>query len=189
MYNDVFQSLHESVKKRNTPDAFLVDSPDSIDVIHRGYIKDAAFPIKYDFIPKNKKTRSKNEGSHIYSFANEGMNGVVEINHRTNSNIESGHETTSTFSMETPGFPSDVFLRRTILPAVMHHIDSHQPDILKFEKGFKFIPDLLERIDPKGKKFTVTYGENNTTIKRSSPIDDKTKRIIDHIKKKISINT
>ena len=59
MIEKLVQSLHESVKKRNTPDSYVIDKQSDSEIIHRGYIKDAAFPLKYDFLPKSKG-KSKN---------------------------------------------------------------------------------------------------------------------------------
>ena len=85
MFNELFQSLHESIKKRNTPDSFIPSDIISSDVIHRGYIKDATFPLKYDFVPDGKG--HSNSGSHVYSFRDNNLSGVIEINHRYNPSM------------------------------------------------------------------------------------------------------
>ena len=187
MIEKLVQSLHESVKKRNTPDSYVIDKQSDSEIIHRGYIKDAAFPLKYDFLPKSKG-KSKNEGIHVYYFKAKSGTGIVEIDHRINANPTSGHETTSTISLELNAVEPDINLRRTLLPAVQHHMRSHDPDVLKIKKGFKFTKDLIERIDPEGKIFDVTKTDFGTVLKKKAPIDEKSKRIIRHIKKKISIN-
>ena len=53
MFNELFQSINESIKKRNNPDDFLPSASSHGDVIHRGYLRNAAFPIRYSFIPSN----------------------------------------------------------------------------------------------------------------------------------------
>jgi hypothetical protein len=186
MFGKLLQSLHESVKKRNTPDAYVVDTPQTKDVIHRGYIQ-AAIPVKYDFVPR-EKAKSKNDGTHVYRFSNKGSIGLIEIDHRLNANPSSGHETTSSFSSEVKDFEPDINLMRTILPAVQHHVRSHDPDILKFAKGFKFTKELISRLDPENKIFDVTKTDSGTILKKKAPIDEKSKRIISHIKNKVSIN-
>jgi hypothetical protein len=46
----------------------------------------------------------------------------------------------------------------------------------------------MKRLDPEKKKYTINKTKSGTTIKISNPLDEKSKRIISHIKKKISIN-
>lgn len=187
MFNDLFQSLHESVKKRNIPDSYIINEPKDVNVIHRGYITNATVPLKYDYIAK-ENAASKNEGDHIYKFGSANKGGVVHIIHNLNKNQESGHETTSTINLEVNGIEKNIDLMRTIVPAVMHHIKSHSPDIIKFTKEFKFTKDLLDRLDPDGKKYTKKKTKSGTTIQLIQPIDEKSKRIISHIKRKLSIN-
>ena len=187
MIDKLFQSLHESVKKRNTPDSYIIEDPKDVDVIHRGYIKNAAMTLKYDFIPK-EDGKSRNEGDHVYKFGSTTKGGVVHIDHRVNKNQESGHETTSTFTNEILNLDVDVKLMRTIIPAVLHHIKSHDPDILKFKSGFKFLKKILKEIDPEKKKFDIKKTKLGTVLQKKSPIDEKSKRIISHIKSKIDIN-
>jgi len=187
MMNKLFQSLHESVKNRNVPDAYVLEDPKDVNVIHRGYIRNSAMPIKYDFIPK-EEAKSKNEGDHVYKFGSKNKGGIVHIQHGINANLESGHETTSSVKMEVTGMESNIDLMRTVLPAVMHHIKSHKPDIIKLDKSFKYKTVLMKRLDPEKKKYTINKTKSGTTIKISNPLDEKSKRIISHIKKKISIN-
>ena len=54
MFNELFQSLHEAVKKRNTPDSYIIDGEKNSDVIHRGYVRNAPFPLRHDFLPDGK---------------------------------------------------------------------------------------------------------------------------------------
>lgn len=187
MIDKLFQSLHESVKKRNTPDSYVIEDPKDIDVIHRGYIKNAAMPLKYDFIPR-EDGKSRNEGDHVYKFGSTTKGGVVHIDHRVNKNQESGHETTSTFASEISNLQTDIDLRRTIIPAVLHHIKSHDPDILKFKSGFKFLSDIMKELDPEKKKFAIKKTKFGTILIKNTPIDEKSKRIVSHIKSKMSIN-
>lgn len=188
MIEKLIQSLHESIKQRNTPDAFVVDMPSDANVIHRGYIRNSTYPLRYDFVPK-EKAKSKNEGDHVYKFGAVNSGGVIHIEHKINSNLESGHETTSIIKTEITGVEKNIGLMRTVIPAVMHHIKSHKPDIIKLDKSFKFKKILLKRIDPSNNKYTVTQGKNETIIKIKTPLDDKSKRIISHIKSKLKINT
>jgi hypothetical protein len=187
MINEVFKSLHESVKKRNTPEAHVLSSPKDVNVIHRGYIRNSAYPIKYDFVP-TEKGKSKNEGTHVYRFSNKSNIGLIEINHKLNASQDSGHETTSTILSELGDFERDINLERTVVPAVVHHIKSHDPDIIKLKKGFAYTKDLLERIDPDDKIYVKTKTEFGTTLKKATPINDKAKRIISHIKSKLRLN-
>ena len=102
MYNDVFKSLNESIKKRNSPADFLpVDEKDLKDVIHRGYLKKSAYPIKWDIVPDGK---TKNSGKHIYSFRSGGASGILEIEHKY-APQNSGHETRSRVHFELNGKP------------------------------------------------------------------------------------
>ena len=187
MYNDVFKSLNESVKKRNTPDSHILSSPKDVNVIHRGYIRNSAYPIKYDFIPK-EKGKSKNEGTHVYRFSNKSNIGIIEIEHKLNTSQDSGHETTSTISSELGELERDINLERTMVPAVVHHIKSHEPDIIRLKKGYPYTKDLLERIDSEGNIYDQTKTDFGTILKKKTPIPDKAKRIISHIKKQLRLN-
>lgn len=188
MIKQLFQSLHESVKKRNTPDAYVVASSKEDASIHRGYINNSAYTLKYDFLP-NEKGTSRNEGKHLYSFADGANKGTVEINHRINANQDSGHETTSTVLANHDLFTDDVSLRRTVIPAVLHHIKSHDPDIVTLKSGFQFTDDLLARLDPESTKYNKQKTKQGIVLKKIMPIDDKSKRIIAHIKKKLRLIT
>lgn len=183
MIEKLVQSIHESIKKRNLPSAYVLDSTDGSDSIHRGYIKNSTWPIKINFTP-SKKQQFKNEGMHVYSFADGKLNGRVEINHRMNGKRDSGHETISIVDHDVGDFERNVDLQRAIIPAVLHHITSHDPDIIKFKKGFRYTKELLSRLDPEGKKFTVSKSNAGTTLKKTTPIDAKAARIIQHIRKK-----
>jgi len=188
MIEKLVQSLQESIKNRNTSNDYDVTIPKDVAIIHRGYIKNAAFPLKYDFIPKEKKS-SKNEGDHVYKFGGSNKGGVVHIEHRVNKNQESGHETTSIIKTEINGMDRNVDLVRTIIPAVMHHIKSHNPDIIKLDKSFKYRTILLKRLDPEKKKYDIKKNQNGITLKVKTPLDEKSVRIIKHIKTKLTINT
>jgi hypothetical protein len=176
----VFNSLNESIKKRYNPDDFIPKKSSEKDIIHRGYIKNARYPIKYSFIPNNK---TPNSGSHIYSFNTGGISGVVEINHRYSPSMN-GHETKSHVQFEYTGnnekFES-IDLHRMILPIITHHVESHDPDIISFGKSIKNVDDIIRRIDS---NMVVTKGENSTVAKKS--IDPKTKRVLSHIRKKLN---
>ena len=186
MIDKLFQSIHESVKKRNTPDAYVVDAPGD-NLINRGYIRNATLPIKMEFIP-GENQNSKNEGKHIYRFGKGKSMGLIIANHKVNKKQDTGHETTSTISNEIDGFEKNVDLQRILVPAVMHHIHSIDPDIIVFKNGFKYMKELLSRIDPEGKKFTTMDKETGTVLKKTAPIDAKAQRIVNHIKKSINNN-
>jgi hypothetical protein len=188
MIEKLVQSLQESIKNRNTSNDYDVTTPKDVAIIHRGYIKNAAFPLKYDFIPKEKKS-SKNEGDHVYKFGGSKKGGVVHIEHKVNKNQESGHETTSIIKTEINGMDRNIDLVRTIIPAVMHHIKSHNPDIIKLDKSFKYRTILLKRLDPEKKKYDIKKNQNGITLKVKTPLDEKSVRIIKHIKTKLTINT
>lgn len=184
MIEKLVQSLFESVKRRNTSDAYITDAPGD-NLIHRGYIRNATVPIKYEFMPSENQ-KSKNEGKHIYRFGDKKSLGFVIAKHRVNQNQNTGHETTSTISYSTVGFDDSLSLQRILIPAVIHHINSHDPDIIKFKNGFKYLKELMTRIDPDGKKFTLTKKETGVVVKKTTPLDAKARRVIDHIKKSIN---
>lgn len=173
MINDIFQSLHEAVKKRNTPQDFVpFDINKTKGIIHRGYLKRSIYPIRYDMIPDGK---TKNTGKHIYNFKSGGAAGFMEIDHRYDP-LPSGHETQSTIHFELEGKPPEEDLqifRSFIVPSFMHHIESHGPDIVKFTDGVADAEDLMRRL---GSSFTI----DNNTAKRN--IDPKILRIISHFK-------
>lgn len=180
MFDELFQSLHESIKRRNTPDSFIPSDIISKDVIHRGYIKDASFPLKYDFIPDGKG--HSNSGSHVYSFRDGENSGLIEIKHIHKPNL-SGHETVSTisFEMNQGKSPEEIEIHRMILPALNHHVRSHGPDIIKFEESIPFIDTLIRKL---GSNFESFETKGNKIVKRK--IDPRTQRIIGHIKTKIN---
>ena len=181
MYREVFQSLNESIKKRNTPDSFVLGVGDnSKEVIHRGYIKDASFPLKYDFMPDGKG--HSNSGTHVYSFKDGNRSGVVEISHRYRPNL-SGHETLSTvsFEMNQGDSPEDIEIHRMSIPALRHHLKSHGPDIINFGDGIPYVDSLIRRM---GSDFETFETKGKKIVKRK--IDPKVKRIVSHIKKKIN---
>jgi hypothetical protein len=185
MFNELFQSLHEAVKKRNTPDNYVIDGKDSEDVIHRGYI-DASFPLRYDFIPDGRGI--KNSGIHAYAFDNDGIKGVVEIHHKY-SPKESGHETHSrvSFEMTNGRRPKDIQIHRTILPAILHHMKSHSPDIVEFGPSVKFSDDLIRRLGKKFDSYEKTSEEGTTRIAKRK-LDQRTSRVVQHIKKRLNRN-
>jgi hypothetical protein len=182
MINEVFKSLHESIKRRNTPDSFIPSDIIAKDVIHRGYIKDATFPLKYDFVPDSKG--HANSGNHVYSFKNRNMSGVIDISHEYRPDM-SGRETVSklSFEMNQGESPTEIDLHRMVLPALKHHIRSHEPDVIKFEENIPFIETLIRKIGSKFESFDI---KGNTIVKKK--IDPKTQRIIGHIRSKINKN-
>ena len=179
MYNDVFKSLNESIKKRNSPADFLpVDKKDLKDVIHRGYLKKSAYPIKWDIVPDGK---TKNSGKHIYSFRSGGASGILEIEHEY-APQNSGHETRSKVHFELNGKPpeEDIQIYRSfIVPSLMHHMKSHNPDIVDFSDSVMHPDDLIRRL---GNKFEIN--KNGKSAKKK--VDPKILRVISHIKKHIN---
>jgi hypothetical protein len=180
MINEIFQSLHESIKKRNTPDSFLPKPIEAKDVIHRGYIKDATFPLKYDFVPDGKG--HENSGTHVYSFKDGKRSGVIEINHKHRPNL-SGHETVSTISFEMNDGEKldDIQIHRMIMPALSHHMRSHGPDIIKFGDNVPFVDTLIRKL---GSDFESFVTKGNKMVKRK--IDPKVGRIISNIRKRLN---
>ena len=179
IYREVFQSLHESVKKRNSPESFLPPKRGGREVIHRGYIKDATFPLRYDFIPDGKGT--SNSGVHAYYFNNGGSRGVIEIKHRY-SPRSSGHETISKISYDfIDGEPlEEIDVHRMLVPALLHHNRSHTPDIIHFDDSVKgSTKDLISRL---GSDFEIA--KNGNFIKRK--LDPKIGRVVSHIRKRIN---
>lgn len=177
MYNDVFKSLNESVKKRNSPSDFVPVKSDKLkEVIHRGYIRSTGIPIKYDIIPDGK---SGNSGKHIYHFKNGQTSGILEIDHKY-APMNSGHETRSKIHFElTGGQITETFnemievFRSIIVPSFMHHVKSHKPDIIEFSDSVPHSDDLLRRL---GSGFEIS----GKTAKRK--IDPKITRMITHIR-------
>lgn len=186
MFNELFQSLHEAVKKRNTPDSYVIDDKLEDGVIHRGYIRDASFPLRYDFLPDGKG--SKNSGTHVYVFNNEGASGVIEIKHKY-SPKDTGHETHSkvSFEMNSGRKPKDIDIHRTILPAVLHHMKSHSPDILEFSPSVKFSDDIIRRIGKNFDSYEKTSDEGVARIAKRK-LDPKISRVMNHIKKRLNTN-
>lgn len=181
MFNELFQSINESIKKRNNPDDFLPSASSHGDVIHRGYLRNAAFPIRYSFIPSNDE--GSNSGTHIYHFKDGNISGVVEINHRISRSL-SGHETKSSISYENMGVEKmePIDLHRMILPIVSHHVKSHDPDVIHFMDGIRYFDDIVRRLGNNYESSTA----NQKIVKKK--IDPKTKRIIDHVKNKLNKN-
>ena len=186
MFNELFQSLHEAVKKRNTPDSYVIDGKSENDIIHRGYVRDASFPLRYDFLPDGKGSR--NSGTHVYVFNNEGTSGVIEIAHRY-SPKESGHETHSkvSFEMNSGRKPKDIDIHRTILPAVLHHMKSHSPDIVEFSPSIKFSDDIIRRIGKNFDSYEKTSEEGVSRIAKRK-LDPRIGRVMSHIKKRLNNN-
>jgi hypothetical protein len=177
MHKEVFQSLHESIRKRNTPDHYVIDSSPRRDVIHRGYLRgDVEFPMRYDFIPDG--STYKNSGRHVYHFRDGNISGVIEIMH-TYSPTSDGHETTSVLSFEKlSGSLPEINIHRLLIPTLNHHIKSHDPDIIKFSDGIPFPDDMISRLGSKFDNF------KNTMVKKK--IDPKITRILSHIKNKLN---
>jgi hypothetical protein len=177
MYNDVFKSLNESVKKRNSTSDFLPTGKENLkDVIHRGYLRRSAYPIRYDMIPDGT---TKNSGKHVYSFRSGGSSGFLEIDH-SYAPQQSGHETKSKIRFELEGKPpeEDIQVYRSfILPSFMHHMQSHSPDMISFDDSVDGHDDLVRRL---GDKFEPV-GENSRNFRKK--VDPKILRIISHFKK------
>lgn len=176
MIKDIFKSLNESIKKRNSPSDFLPVEKDNLkDVIHRGYLRKSAYPIKYDIIPDGK---TKNSGKHIYSFRSGGASGILEIDHKY-APQNSGHETRSRVHFELNGKPpeEDIQIYRSfILPSLTHHMESHNPDIVDFSDSVMHSDDLIRRL---GDKFEID--KSGRTAKKK--VDPKILRVISHFKK------
>ena len=185
MYNDVFKSLHESVKRRNTPDSFLpLEEKSEKPTIHRGYLKTGAVPIRYDFIPDGKQYA--NSGSHVYSFRDKNNSGSVSISH-THSQLMSGHETRSVFTFEPSGKEpaEDIDIHRMLIPIMQHHMKSHGPDILTFTNTVKFSDDLIKRLGPTFEMSKKSTKNGRVTIAKRI-IDPKITRVISQIKKTLN---
>lgn len=185
MFENLFQSLHESIKRRNTPDSYIPPkTPSDKDVVHRGYLKSTSYPIRYDYIPDEK---TSNSGSHIYSFKDGANSGIVEIVHRYSPKM-SGHETISKINFEmNEGKPEEYInlYRGAILPSVLHHIKSHGPDILHFSRSVKYADDILRRIK---KDFDMIEKESpdGKIVLGKRKLDPKFSRITSYIKKRIN---
>jgi len=175
MINEIFQSIHESVKKRNKPEDFLPNDYSGRDVIHRGYLNRSIYPIKYDIIPDGK---TKNTGKHIYNFKSGGAFGVLEIDHKYQP-MKTGHETKSLVHFELEGRPPEDVIqvyRSFVVPSFLHHLDSHRPDIISFSDSVINIDDLIRRA---GTKFELDPS-SSSMIRRL--IDPKILRLIKHFK-------
>lgn len=176
MINEIFQSIHESVKKRNKPEDFLPHDYSGKDVIHRGYLNRSIYPIRYDIIPDGK---TKNTGKHIYNFKSGGASGFLEIDHRYEP-MSTGHETRSSVHFELEGKPPEEEIqvyRSFIIPSFLHHIESHEPDVISFSNSVINIDDLIRRL---GKKFELD--QNNPKITKKV-MDPKILRLIKALKK------
>lgn len=186
MHKEVFQSLHESIRRRNTPEDFLPSMIDGKDVIHRGYLRNAAFPIRCDFIPDGRG--HKNSGTIAYSFKDGDTTGVVEIKHQYSPNM-AGHETSSRISYEqTNGENLDpIDIHRVLIPILNHHMQSINPDILEFEKSIKHSDDLIRRFATDYE--TSQRNSSNGSIRIAKrKIDPKTERIISNIRRRLNKN-
>lgn len=179
MYKDLFQSINESIKKRNNPEDFLPTNYEGKDIIHRGYINNAAYPIRYSFMPDDKG--GSNSGLHIYHFKDKNINGVVEIHHKYSPNV-SGHETRSVVSFENLGKDKldSIDLHRMMLPIISHHVRSHDPDVIHFKNNIKYGKDIIRRLGS-------SYQTNDNKIAKKV-IDPKMKRILSHVKNKLNRN-
>lgn len=175
MINTVFQSLHEAVKKRNKPEDFApLEINPGKDVIHRGWLRSTIYPIRYDMIPDGK---TKNTGKHIYSFKSGGAAGFMEIDHAYEP-LPTGHETHSTINFELEGRPpeEDIQIYRSfVVPSFMHHIKSHNPDIINFASTFADADDLIRRV---GSEFNID--NNGSKLSAKKLIDPKIMRLISH---------
>jgi hypothetical protein len=177
MFDEIFKSLNESVKKRNSPSDFLpADRENLKDVIHRGYLRRSAYPIKYDIVPDGK---TKNSGKHIYSFRSGGASGILEIDH-SYAPQQSGHETRSKIHFELNGKPpeDDIQIYRSfIIPSVSHHMESSNPDIIDFSDSVMNYDDLIRRF---GSNFEMD--KNGKTARRK--MDQKILRLMSMMKKR-----
>lgn len=181
MYDDVFKSLNESVRKRNKPEDFLPHDTEGRDVIHRGYLKRSTYPIRYDMIPDGK---TKNTGKHIYNFKNGDASGFMEIDHKYSPSL-SGHETVSKINFEIEGKPEDQEIqiyRSFIVPSIMHHVESHKPDIIHFLPSVVNSEDLFRRL---GSSFEMLKTDDNKLVAKRK-VDPKISRIFTHIKKSLN---
>ena len=180
MFKDVFQTINESIKKRNNPEDFFPKTNSGKDIIHRGYLSTAKYPIQYSFMPNDGN--NLNSGSHIYHFKDGDLGGVVEISHKFNPSM-SGHETKSHVKFEYIGKDKlePIDLHRIVIPIINHHVKSHDPDTIIFDKSIRYADDIIRRI---GSQYIVSKNESSMIAKKN--IDAKTKRIISHIKKKLN---
>lgn len=186
MFKDLFQSLQESVRKRNTPDSYIVDEISSSDVIHRGYVRNAPFPLRHDFLPDGKG--SKNSGKHTYHFKDGNRSGIIEIQHKYDPK-DSGHETHSSVSFEMIGgrnFPSnDLF--RIIYPAIEHHMKAYKPDVIQFASGIPFPEAAVKHL---GDGFEALEKNNKDGVIKIAKriLDPRTERVVAHLKRKLNKN-
>lgn len=187
MIDKLFQSLHESVKKRNTPDSHIpLSAIPSREVIHRGYITKTGIPIKYDFVPDGKFS---NSGTHVYNFKDRATRALLTINHKIKNPDKQGYETSSEISFEMMGdtpkdHPVNLY-RNFVLPAFKHHIDTHKPEIVTLNPGIEFSEDMVRRM---GNNYEISQrktplGISFTGIKK---LDSKIKRILFNVRKTIN---
>lgn len=186
MYREVFQSLNESIKKRNTPDSFLPPVASEKETIHRGYLKTASLPIRYDFKPDGKG--GANSGTHAYVFKDKDRSGIVEISFRHAPSM-SGHETSSKISYEmVRGDPlEDIDAHRIIIPILKHHLKSHAPDSIQFNNTIPFQDDLIRRMGDSFDEFEKQTKDGVVKIAKRI-LDPKIGRIVSHIKNKLNNN-
>jgi hypothetical protein len=179
MIRDVFNSLNESIKKRYNPENFI-NSSEKNDIVHRGYLKNAEYPIRYSFMSDGKKY--SNSGTHIYHWRNGNVSGVVEISHKYSPNM-SGHETISYVTYENMGSGKlDSYdLHRMLVPIFTHHVKSHNPDVISFAKNIGSAADLIRRTEM---PFVTSKTKNGFLAKKQ--VDPKTKRVLSHIKNKLN---
>jgi hypothetical protein len=180
MIRDIFNSLNESIKKRNNPEDFISNTSNEKDVIHRGYLKNAEYPIRYNFIPDEKG--NANSGIHAYHFKSGKISGVVEIVHKYSPDM-SGVETKSHVNYENMGGEKlePIDLHRMVIPIVKHHVKSHDPDVITFGKGIRYADDVVRRLNS---PYLTSKSKDKFTAKKN--IDPKMKRVISHIKKKLN---
>lgn len=183
MYKPVFQSLNEAIKVRNTPDSFLpLPEVPSKDVIHRGYIRKTGIPIRYDVIPDGKYS---NSGKHIYHFKDGNSSGFLEIDHKIDPKPD-GRESFSSVKFEMSGDPKEIpidIYRGVIVPAILHHEQSHKPDIFDFDASVVHSDDIIRRLGPKFDFNEMSTSDGLIKRKASRKMDPKVSRILTHIKR------
>ena len=178
MINEIFQSLHESVKKRNKAEDFLPLKGNKKEVIHRGYIRKTGIPIKYDMIPDGSYP---NSGKHVYFLKDKNKNAIIEIDHQIHEPTSEGRESKSFVRFHSSGIPKEDMInvyRSFIVPSILHHENSHKPDKITLDNTVINSDDIIRRL---GKHFETT---DNKTAKRK--IDIKLARVLKKVKKNLN---
>lgn len=188
MINEIFQSLHEAVKKRNTPDSFIPAKGDSKDVIHRGYLTKTGVPIKYDFIPDGTFA---NSGTHVYNFKDRTTRALLSVIHKVKEPDRNGYETSSSISFEMMGeepkdHPVNLY-RNFVLPAFKHHIETHKPEIVTVNPGTQFAEDMMRRL---GSNYDISTKKTSEGVAfvGNKKLDSKIQRILSNIRKSLNRN-